>query len=339
MKKFALAVVAVTRLKKIMERKKVVIKQEQQDEIKVRSRRRRVQRSLTRGLQDLIETFTDVGRAWLKKIVRTVVTSAATEAGLNLVIEPPSDKKILFVSVGVSEKEVKDRMMKLKVRAKAVVDALLAASKNPQLAPPKPLCSFLQRISSDGVYYPAASDVNGVTQPKFLWPEEEQVQFLLQFCFSFVSVLFQSCFSLLLATAQRQRHRYSRISRPLNRDAGPSLECRRTSHRHPAVSERTHDFKHHVRALFGHVHRARTLGSRCRTSLCPEQAVRCQLQAHCLPADARVQHGAVDCDGHCSGAASARDGCRRPVAGHRRGLSSHVTILRRRVDAAAAVEH
>jgi hypothetical protein len=102
--------------------------------------------------QDLIETFTDVGRSWLKKIVRTVITSAASEAGLNLVIEPPSDKKILFVSVGVSEKEVKDRMMKLKVRAKAVVDALVAASKNSQLAPPKPLCSFLQRISSDGVY-------------------------------------------------------------------------------------------------------------------------------------------------------------------------------------------
>lgn len=74
---------------------------------------------LTLVLQDLIETFTDVGRSWLKKIVRTVVTSAATEAGLNLVIEPPSDKKILFVSVGVSEKEVKDRMMKLKVRVKA----------------------------------------------------------------------------------------------------------------------------------------------------------------------------------------------------------------------------
>jgi hypothetical protein len=102
--------------------------------------------------QDLIETFTDVGRSWLKKTVRTVITSAASEAGLNLVIEPPSDKKILFVSVGVSEKEIKDRMMKLKVRAKAVVDALVAASKNSQLAPPKPLCSFLQRISSDGVY-------------------------------------------------------------------------------------------------------------------------------------------------------------------------------------------
>ncbi len=129
-----------------------------------------------RGSQDLIETFTDVGRSWLKKIVRNVITSAATEAGLNLVIEPPSDKKILFVSVGVSEKEVKDRMMKLKVRAKAVVDALIAASKNPQLAPPKPLCSFLKRISSDGVYYPDARQVNGVTQPKFLWPEEEQVQ-------------------------------------------------------------------------------------------------------------------------------------------------------------------
>ena len=66
-----------------------------------------------------------------------------------------------------------------KVRAKAVVDALLAASKNPQLAPPKPLCSFLLRISSDGVYYPGARDVNGVMQPKFLWPEEEQVK---RFC-------------------------------------------------------------------------------------------------------------------------------------------------------------
>lgn len=110
--------------------------------------------------------------------MRTVVTSAATEAGLNLVIEPPSDKRILFVSVGVSEKEVKDRMMKLKVRAKAVVDALLAASKNTQLAPPKPLCSFLARISSDGVYYPGAREVNGVLQPKFLWPEEESVRFV-----------------------------------------------------------------------------------------------------------------------------------------------------------------
>ena len=109
--------------------------------------------------------------------MRTVVTSAATEAGLHLVIEPPSDKGILFVSVGVSEKEVKDRMMKLKVRAKAVVDALLAASKNTQLAPPKPLCSFLARISSDGVYYPGAREVNGVLQSKFLWPAEESVRF------------------------------------------------------------------------------------------------------------------------------------------------------------------
>jgi hypothetical protein len=35
MRKFVLVVVAVVRLKKIMERKKVIIKQEQQDEIQV----------------------------------------------------------------------------------------------------------------------------------------------------------------------------------------------------------------------------------------------------------------------------------------------------------------
>ena len=69
--------------------------------------------------------------------------------------------------------------MKLKVRARAVVDALLAASRNAQLAPPKPLCSFLARISSDGVYYPGTREVNGVAQPKFLWPEEESVRLIV----------------------------------------------------------------------------------------------------------------------------------------------------------------
>jgi hypothetical protein len=39
----------------------------------------------------------------------------------------------------------------LQVRVKAIVDALVAASKNSQLAPPKPLCSFLLRVASDGV--------------------------------------------------------------------------------------------------------------------------------------------------------------------------------------------
>jgi hypothetical protein len=96
------------------------------------------------------------------------------------VIESPSDRKIMFVPVGLSEKEVKARMMKLKVRVKAVVDSLVAASKNPQLYPPKPLCSFLARISSDGVYFPGFRVVGGSSQPKFLWPEEESVRF---FCF------------------------------------------------------------------------------------------------------------------------------------------------------------
>jgi hypothetical protein len=236
--------------------------------------------TLMRAMQDLIETFTDVGRSWFKKIVRTVVTSAATEAGLNLIIETPSDKKILFVSVGVSEKEVRDRMMKLKVRAKAVVDALLAASKNAQLVPPKPLSSFLSRISSDGVYYPGVREVNGVTQPKFLWPEEESVRFVSY-------ILDLTLISQLLTLAPL--HLHCSCSSPRDRClAGAAIERRRTAHRHTAASQHPYNFKRHVRALFI-VHRAGTVVAQHRPSLRSDQAIHGQLQAHRIPAHARLQ--------------------------------------------------
>ncbi len=223
----------------------------------------------------------------MKKIVRTVVTSAATEAGLNLVIEPPSDKRILFVSVGVSEKEVKDRMMKLKVRAKAVVDALLAASKNTQLAPPKPLCSFLARISSDGVYYPGAREVNGVLQSKFLWPEEESVRFVTSTPQRFPLLFF-----------------FSHNSR-----AGVALERRRAADRHPAASERTHDIEHHVRALFSLVHRAATVVPQHRPPLRPNKTVHCKFQAHRILAAPRLQPSRVVSHWHSSGTVAPRDCC------------------------------
>ena len=218
--------------------------------------------------------------------MRTVVTSAATEAGLNLVIEPPSDKRILFVSVGVSEKEVKDRMMKLKVRAKAVVDALLAASKNTQLAPPKPLCSFLARISSDGVYYPGAREVNGVLQSKFLWPEEESVRF------------FTSTYTIFLF-----------FSSPHSARAGVAHERRRAADWHPAASERTHDIEHHVRALFSIVHRAATMGPQHRPPLRPNKTVHRKFQAHCIAAAPRLQPGLVISHWHSSGTVTSRDCC------------------------------
>ncbi len=86
-------------------------------------------------MRDLLSTYTDVAKSWVRRVVRGPIVNVLTEKKLNLEvlwlsqsltgqIVVPVEKKGIFGG-GVTRAEIEDRVMKIRVRVKGILDAMI----------------------------------------------------------------------------------------------------------------------------------------------------------------------------------------------------------------------
>ena len=121
-------------------------------------------------MQELLEWFLDKSQAWLLKAVRQPLQSVISSPKLVLDPRPQalSRRKALARKLKGAQRKAKgvevEAVMKLKVRLRAVLEALLNAVERNKPPVPTGLLPFLKRIVSDGSAFPN----------KFLFIEEFQ---------------------------------------------------------------------------------------------------------------------------------------------------------------------
>lgn len=119
-------------------------------------------------LQDfeaMLNVYADGTRVWLGKTVRSPLLSILQDATLNLDLSTKTSSKGLASKFGAllalrakqsssasTARVDESKFVKLKVRARAIVDALVKAIEHRDVPPS--VLEFWRRLTSDGVYFP-----------------------------------------------------------------------------------------------------------------------------------------------------------------------------------------
>eukprot|EP00826_Nyctotherus_ovalis_P023689 TRINITY_DN1821_c0_g1_i1.p1 TRINITY_DN1821_c0_g1~~TRINITY_DN1821_c0_g1_i1.p1 ORF type:complete len:386 (+),score=74.34 TRINITY_DN1821_c0_g1_i1:137-1159(+) len=89
-----------------------------------------------------ISLHLDIARAWLLKAMKLLITSIINDQELNMSV----------ANVVLNKSELNTRVLRIQVRVKAVVEAMLANTESPQLI--GPLFKFLQRLMTPRKFIP-----------------------------------------------------------------------------------------------------------------------------------------------------------------------------------------
>lgn len=111
----------------------------------------------------MLRVYFDATRVWLEKIVRSPLLSICQEPSLDLDVSAKSSSKgfsnkfgaLLALRSSSQRAETgidEGKFVKLKVRAKGIVDAIIKAVDKKDV--PAGILGFWKRLTSDGVYFP-----------------------------------------------------------------------------------------------------------------------------------------------------------------------------------------
>lgn len=161
-----------------------------------RARTRVAWRAMTRKFEhlrtfgDAVDLYTDLCRKWFRLAVRKPVVSVLSDAELNLAVS--SAGGLFGRKKRVKADEARRRVIKIKVRVRAVLDGLCRLASGggrDGQPPPLPLLSFASRyLVSNGAFFPghgidaagagaplpssSSSAVAAAAADKYLWPSE-----------------------------------------------------------------------------------------------------------------------------------------------------------------------